>query len=75
MFVRVRAAVAALGTSRSPVATLNTVALIVAALGLLGLGYAVYEMMTHAGPDAALKTAGGLAVYVIVCLALVRLSW
>jgi ABC-type proline/glycine betaine transport system permease subunit len=52
-----------------------TVALIVAALGLLGLGYGVYEMMTHAGPDAALKTAGGLAVYVIVCLALARLSW
>ena len=52
-----------------------TVALIIAALGLLGLGYGVYEMMTHAGPDAALKTAGGLAVYVIVCLALARLSW
>jgi hypothetical protein len=52
-----------------------TVALIIAALGLLGLGYGVYEMMTQAGPDAALKTAGGLAVYVIVCLALARLSW
>jgi hypothetical protein len=52
-----------------------TVALIVATLGLFGLGYGVFEMMTHAGPDAALKTAGGLAVYVIVCLALVRLSW
>ncbi len=52
-----------------------TVALIIAALGFFGLGYGVYEMMTHAGPDAALKTAGGLAVYVIVCLALTRLSW
>lgn len=52
-----------------------TVALIIATLGFFGLGYGVYEMMTHAGPDAALKTAGGLAVYVIVCLALTRLAY
>lgn len=51
-----------------------TVALIITAIGLLGLGYGVSEMMTHAGPDAALKTAGGLAVYVIVCLSLLGMT-
>jgi len=52
-----------------------TIALIIAAVGLLGLGYGTYEMMTHAGSDAALTTAGAFAVYFLACLALSRLTY
>jgi hypothetical protein len=52
-----------------------TVALIVAAIGFLGLGYGVYELMDHGGPDAGLQTLGAFAVYFLVCLALTRLAY
>ncbi len=48
-----------------------TIALIIAAVGFLGLGYGTYELMTHAGSDAALKTASAFAVYFIGCLSLI----
>jgi len=51
-----------------------TISLIIAAIGLLGLGYGVNEMMTHAGPDAALKTAGAFAVYFLGCLSLILMA-
>jgi len=51
-----------------------TVALIITAIGFLGLGYGTYELMTHTGTDAGLKTIGALAVYVLMCLAITRLA-
>jgi hypothetical protein len=51
-----------------------TIALVIAAIGFLGLGFGVYELMTHAGTDAGLKTAGAFAVYFIMCLAIIGLA-
>ncbi len=51
-----------------------TVALTIATIGFLGLGYGVYEMMTHAGTDVGIKTAGAFAVYFLMCLAIIRLA-
>jgi len=51
-----------------------TVALTIATIGFLGLGYGVYELMTHAGPDAGLKTAGAFAVYFLMCMAIICLA-
>jgi len=51
-----------------------TVALIIAAIGFLGLGYGVHELMTHAGTDAGLKTVGAFAVYFLMCLAIIRMA-
>ena len=45
------------------------VGIVVIAIGLAGLGYALDQMMTHADPDAALKSAAGLGTFVVVGLA------
>lgn len=45
------------------------VGLLVMAVGLAGLGYALSLMMTHADPDAALKAVAGLATFVVATLA------
>lgn len=45
------------------------VGLVLFAIGLAGLGFALAQMMTQTDPDMALKAVAGLAAYVIVCLA------
>lgn len=42
--------------------------LVLLAVGLGGLGFGLYEMMTQTTPDAA-KAIGGLAAYVVAALA------
>lgn len=42
--------------------------ILIMALGLAGLGVALAQMMTHADPNAALVSVGGLGVFVVVCL-------
>lgn len=41
------------------------VGIIVVTLGLIGLGFALAPMMTHASPDAALISLGGLAAFAV----------
>jgi hypothetical protein len=45
------------------------VGLVVFTAGLVGLGYALDLMMTHADPDAGVKAAAGLGAFVIAGLA------
>jgi hypothetical protein len=42
-------------------------------VGLFGLGFALNQMMTHADPDAALKTVAGLGTFIVACLVSVGL--
>ncbi len=39
------------------------VGIVLMAMGLVGLGFAISEMMTEAAPAAALKTLAGLGVF------------
>ncbi len=45
------------------------VGIVLFAVGLAGLGFALNEMMTHADPNAAMKALAGLGTFVIVSLA------
>ena len=45
------------------------VGIVLFAIGLAGLGFALDQMMTHADPNAAVKAVAGLATFVVVCLA------
>jgi formate-dependent nitrite reductase membrane component NrfD len=45
------------------------VGIVLFAIGLAGLGFALHQMMTQADPHAALKAAAGLGTFVVVCLA------
>jgi hypothetical protein len=44
------------------------VGILVLVLGLAGLGLALAQMMTHADPNGALISVGGLGVFVVVSL-------
>lgn len=44
------------------------VGVILVAVGLAGLGGALWQMMTHADPHSSMKAAGGLGVFVTVGL-------
>ena len=44
------------------------VGLILFAVGLAGLGFALDQMMTHADPNAGMKALAGLGTFVIVSL-------
>lgn len=46
-----------------------TFGIIIMFLGLGGLGFALSQMMTQTGSDAALMTVAGLAVFVVACFA------
>jgi hypothetical protein len=49
--------------------------IIVLAVGLAGLGYALDLMMTHADPNSALRQVAGLATFIVaglVMLAIIR---
>jgi hypothetical protein len=51
------------------------VGIIVIAIGLAGLGYALDLMMTHADPNSALRQVAGLGTFVVaglVMLAIIR---
>ena len=45
------------------------VGVILLVIGLSGLGFALFLMMTHADPNAGAKAAAGLATYVVASLA------
>jgi len=47
------------------------VSVVVVAIGLLGLGFAADQMMTHADPNSNAKAAAGLVTFVIASLAAV----
>ena len=49
------------------------VGLIVLAIGLAGLGYALDLMMTHADPNSALRQVAGLGTFVVASLVLVAI--
>jgi hypothetical protein len=44
------------------------IGLILFAVGLAGLGFALDQMMTHADPNAGIKALAGLGTFVIVSL-------
>jgi hypothetical protein len=44
------------------------VGLILFAVGLAGLGFALDQMMTHADPNAGMKALAGLGTFIIVGL-------
>ena len=44
------------------------VGLILFAIGLAGLGFALDQMMTHADPNAAMKALAGLGTFLVVSL-------
>jgi hypothetical protein len=44
------------------------IGVVIIALGLAGLGAALAQMMTHADPNSALISIGGLGVFALVCL-------
>ena len=44
------------------------VGIVIFAVGLAGLGFALNEMMTHADPNAAMKALAGLGTFIIVSL-------
>ena len=44
------------------------VGLILFAVGLAGLGFALDQMMTHADPNAGMKALAGLGTFIIVSL-------
>jgi hypothetical protein len=44
------------------------IGLILFAVGLAGLGFALDQMMTHADPNAGMKALAGLGTFVIVSL-------
>lgn len=45
------------------------IGLVLFAVGLAGLGFALDQMMTQADPNAAMKALAGLATFVVVSLA------
>jgi hypothetical protein len=49
------------------------IGIVVIAIGLAGLGYALDLMMTHADPAGALKQAAGLGAFVVASLVLVAI--
>ena len=44
------------------------IGLVLFAVGLAGLGFALDQMMTHADPNAGMKALAGLGTFVIVSL-------
>lgn len=44
------------------------IGIILLAVGLAGLGEALWQMMSHSDPQASMKAAGGLGVFVTVGL-------
>jgi hypothetical protein len=51
---------------RGPIGILVGIAFL--ALGLGGLSLALFEMMSHADPNAGLKAIAGLATFLAVCV-------
>jgi hypothetical protein len=49
------------------------IGIVVLAIGLVGLGYALNLMMTHADPNSALRQVAGLGTFVVASLVLVAL--
>jgi hypothetical protein len=47
---------------------------IIVAVGLAGLGEALFQMMTHADPDASMKAAAGLGTFLLASLFMMILS-
>ena len=47
---------------------------IIVAVGLSGLGEALFQMMTHADPNASMKAAAGLGTFVLASLFMMILS-
>ena len=45
------------------------VGVILFAIGLAGLGFALHQMMTQTDPHAAMKALAGLGTYIVVCMA------
>jgi xanthine/uracil permease len=50
------------------------IGVVIIALGLAGLGVALDQMMTHANPNGALISVGGLGVSAFVCLFLLAMA-
>jgi hypothetical protein len=50
------------------------VGIVIITLGLAGLGVALAQMMTHADPNGALISLGGLGVFAAVCVLLLALA-
>ena len=44
------------------------IGLVIFAVGLAGLGFALSEMMTHADPNAAMRSLAGLGTFIIASL-------
>jgi hypothetical protein len=44
------------------------VGIVIFAVGLAGLGFALNEMMTHADPNTALRQLAGLGTFIIASL-------
>jgi hypothetical protein len=51
----------------------GVVGLIIVAIGLVGIGFGLEPMMTHANPNAMLISVGGLATAVVALLVTVYL--
>jgi formate-dependent nitrite reductase membrane component NrfD len=49
------------------------VGLILFAVALAGLGFALHLLMTHADPQASMKAAAGLVTFVVAALASVAI--
>ena len=49
------------------------IGIVVLAIGLVGLGYALQLMMTHADPNSALRQVAGLGTFVVASLVMVAL--
>ena len=45
------------------------VGVILFAIGLSGLGFALHQMMTQTDPHAAMKALAGLGTFLVVCMA------
>jgi hypothetical protein len=51
----------------------TVIGVVVAAIGLTGLGVALAQMTTHTDPSGALLSVGGLGVFLVACFAVVAM--
>ena len=47
---------------------------IIVAVGLAGLGEALFQMMTHAAPDSSIKAAAGLGTFLLASVFMMILA-
>jgi hypothetical protein len=51
------------------------ISLVIVALGLAGLGFALTNLMITGHPESALVPIGGLAVFVLACLSMMVVAY